>query len=166
MCRDRYIPGVWEDEKMKKWQIRACAAVFPLLLMVAAALLAAPVYYLNDDVTMRSILSGACTGVPDGHAVYMKYPLTGLLAVLYRLTGKGRIFVPWFDLFLTGCILLAGAGILANCLEAAQGKKSERRRRQGFLERCSLPDYCCPITSICIIPLSPPYWPGRRYFCG
>ncbi len=108
---------------MKKWQIKTCSAALPLLLMAAAGCVAVPVYYLNDDVTMRSILSGACTGVPDGHAVYMKYPLTGLLAVLYRLTNRGHIFVPWFDLFLAGCILLAGAGILANCLEAAQGKQ-------------------------------------------
>lgn len=108
---------------MKKWQIRACSAAFVLLLMVVAGCVTAPVYYLNDDVTMRSILSGACTGVPDGHAVYMKYPLTGLMAFLYRLMGRGQIFVPWFDLFLAGCILLAGAGILANCLGAAQGKQ-------------------------------------------
>ncbi len=94
-----------------------------LLLMAAAGCVAAPVYYLNDDVTMRSILSGACTGIPDGHAVYMKYPLTGLLAGLYRLTGNWQVFVPWFDLFLAGCILLTGAGILAKCMEAARGKQ-------------------------------------------
>jgi len=108
---------------MKKWQTRGCAAAFLLLLMAAAGRVAAPVYYLNDDVTMRSILSGACTGIPDGHAVYMKYPLTGLLASLYRLTEKLQIFIPWFDLFLAGCILLAGGGILAKCLEVSRGKQ-------------------------------------------
>lgn len=59
-----------------------------------------PVFYLNDDVTMRSILSGAYTGIPDGHAVYMQYPLTGILALLYRVTA----FIPWFELFFTACI--------------------------------------------------------------
>ena len=50
---------------------------------------------------MRSILSGAYTGVPDGHAVYMQYPLTGLLALLYRIFPS----CPWMDIFFCGCIL-------------------------------------------------------------
>lgn len=62
-----------------------------------------PVFYLNDDVTMRSILSGSYTGTPDGHAVYMKYPLTGLLSGLYRVAGG----VPWLELIFIGCILWA-----------------------------------------------------------
>ena len=60
-----------------------------------------PVLYLNDDITMRSILSGAYTGSPDGHAVYMKYPLTGVLALLYRVLG----IVPWMELFLAISII-------------------------------------------------------------
>lgn len=71
-----------------------------LLLMVAATLLYSPVFYLNDDVTMRSILSGAYTGTPNGHAVYMQYPLTGLLALLYRLLPM----CPWMELCFAGCI--------------------------------------------------------------
>lgn len=93
-----------------------------LLLMAAAGRMTAPVYYLNDDVTMRSIISGAYTGTPDGHAVYMKYPLTCLLAGLYRLSGGLGITLPWFDLFLGGCIWLAGAGILAGCWESMAEK--------------------------------------------
>ncbi len=104
-----------------------------MLLMTLAGWVSAPVYYLNDDVTMRSILSGACTGTPDGHAVYMKYPLTGLVAGLYRLSGKWGIFVPWFDLFLGGCILLAGAGILARCTEATGEKRAGARAAAALL---------------------------------
>lgn len=63
--------------------------------MIAVMILRPPVFYLNDDVAMRSILSGAYTGTPDGHAVYMKYPLTGVLALLYRVLG----IVPWMELF-------------------------------------------------------------------
>lgn len=103
---------------MKRWQIRGGIAVFLLLVMAVAGSVAVPVYYLNDDVTMRSILSGAYTGTPDGHAVYMGYPLTALLAALYSLTGRLGLFIPWFDLFLAGCILLTGAGILVRCWEA------------------------------------------------
>ncbi len=107
---------------MRKWRVRGGAAVLLLLLMAAAGSVTAPVYYLNDDVTMRSIVSGAYTGSPDGHAVYMKYPLTCLLAGLYRLSGGLGIKVPWFDLLLAGCILLAGAGILVRCWELTPDK--------------------------------------------
>ena len=105
---------------MKKWQIGGCLAVFLLLVMAAAGKAAAPVYYLNDDVAMRSILSGAYTGSPDGHAVYMGYPLSALLSALYGLTEKLGLFIPWFDLFLAGCILLAGVGILGGCYKTGE----------------------------------------------
>ena len=82
---------------MNKWWIWAIAIS---IITVVAMLIYPPVFYLNDDVTMRSILSGAYTGTPDGHAVYMQYPLTGLIALLYRAIH----FVPWFELFLAGCI--------------------------------------------------------------
>ncbi len=82
---------------MNKWWIWAIAIS---IITVVAMLVYPPVFYLNDDVTMRSILSGAYTGTPDGHAVYMQYPLTGLIAMLYRVIH----FVPWFELFLVGCI--------------------------------------------------------------
>lgn len=80
----------------KWWAWAAMAGV----VTIAAMLFCPPVFYLNDDVTMRSIISGAYTGMPNGHAVYMKYPLTGILALLY----KGIHFVPWFELFLAGSI--------------------------------------------------------------
>lgn len=104
-----------------------------LLLMAAAGWVTAPVYYLNDDVTMRSIISGAYTGTPDGHAVYMKYPLTCLLAGLYRLSGGLGITVPWFDLVLAGCIWLAGAGILAGCWETIAEKGIRLRVLWGLV---------------------------------
>ncbi len=59
-----------------------------------------PVLYLNDDITMRSILSGSYTGSPDGHAVYMQYPLTALLAALYGMFPA----VSWLELFFMLCI--------------------------------------------------------------
>lgn len=83
-------------EGMKKYGYPATL----LLLMVIAGCLVRPVFYLNDDVTMRSILSGAYTGTPDGHAVYMQYPLSWILAMLYRVLP---IF-PWMEVFFAGCI--------------------------------------------------------------
>lgn len=72
-----------------------------------------PVFYLNDDVTMRSILSGAYTGTPNGHAVYMRYPLTGMLAFAYRICGS----LPWLELFFVACIM---AGMVAVALQFRQ----------------------------------------------
>lgn len=70
-------------------------------IFVAVSLVCRPVFYLNDDVTMRSILSGTYLGIPDGHAVYMKYPLTGILSMLYRLAEV----VSWMELLFAGCLI-------------------------------------------------------------
>ncbi len=83
-------------EGLKKYS----SPIVLLLVMIMVACLVQPVFYLNDDTTMRSILSGAYTGRPDGHAVYMQYPLTGLLAFLYSIVPV----MPWMDLFFCGCI--------------------------------------------------------------
>lgn len=114
------------DKIAKRW-IKGTAAAVLLLIMAVAGWLTGPIYYLNDDVTIRYILSGACTGMPDSHGVQMKYPLTWVLAALYRITGGLQVFVPWFDLFMAGCVLLAGTGILAGMMQAVRGKKGFAR---------------------------------------
>lgn len=68
-----------------------------------------PVFDLNDDVTMRSILSGSYTGKADGHAVYMKYPLTGILSCFYGLVPG----LPWMELFFGACLIWAAVEIVA-----------------------------------------------------
>ncbi len=95
---------------------------FLLLAIVVVGMVCQPVFYLNDDITMRSILSGAYTGTPNGHAVYMQYPLTGVLALLYRVLPV----LPWMELFFAGCIwgcmsLLASefSNNILGCLSAA-----------------------------------------------
>lgn len=100
----------------------------PGFLLVAAAFVLTGffcplVFGFNDDAMMRSILSGSYTGVPDGHAVYMKYPLTGILSLLYRVSRA----VPWFTLFFAGsmavCVYiilkLTGKSIRSRLLRAA-----------------------------------------------
>ena len=49
--------------------------------------------YYNDEMTMKSIASGLFTGKPDGHLVYMLYPLGLILKGLYTINAK----IPWFD---------------------------------------------------------------------
>ena len=57
-------------------------------------------YDLNDDVTIKDMLSGIFTGTPDAHVVYMKYPLTIILALMYRVLPN----VSWLDLFELACL--------------------------------------------------------------
>lgn len=83
---------------------------------LGVSLVCRPVFYLNDDVTMRSILSGSYLGKPDGHAVYMKYPLTGILSFFYRLSAD----IPWLELFFAGC--LAGPVVSIVTLTSKQDK--------------------------------------------
>ena len=77
--------------------------------LIAAALTVGFVLYLGkryallvfspDDLAMKSIISGVFTGTPDGHSVFMRYPLSWLLSQLYRIWAG----VDWYDLFFMGC---------------------------------------------------------------
>ena len=79
-------------------------------------------YLLNDDATIESILSGSLLGTPDGHSIYLRYPLSGLLSLLYRLIPS----VSWYSLVLLGCYLFTGVvigNVLVRCYRK-QGKKA------------------------------------------
>lgn len=79
-----------------------------LCVLVGITIICPPYYSMNDDVMMKSILSGAYTGTPDGHTVYMKYPLSGIISLLYRITGK----VSWFDIVMVGCFWLSISSVI------------------------------------------------------
>ena len=53
-------------------------------------------YDLNDDVLIKDILSGAYTGTPSGYNNQMMYPISVLIAGLYRLIPS----VPWYGIML------------------------------------------------------------------
>ena len=55
-------------------------------------------YDLNDDVLIKDILSGAYIGTPSGYNNQMMYPISVLIAGLYRLIP----FVPWYGIMLMG----------------------------------------------------------------
>lgn len=65
-------------------------------------------YDLNDDTMMLDIMSGAYSGVPDGHNMQTLYPLGAAIALCYRACGA----IPWYGIFLLlcqfGCFWLAG----------------------------------------------------------
>lgn len=96
-----------------------------MLALVMTGVLCPMTFYLNDDVMMRSILSGAYTGTPDGHAVYMKYPLTGIVSLLYRLTNR----IPWFSLMMTGCFWLAVSMVMVQLVSIASAKADKNRKK-------------------------------------
>lgn len=56
-------------------------------------------YDLNDDMVIKDILSGAYSGVPDGHTNQMLYPIGWFLGCLYNLLPR----VPVFGIFLCVC---------------------------------------------------------------
>ena len=69
-------------------------------LMVAGLAAAFDFYYdLNDDTTIKDIISGAYTGTPSGYSVQMLYPLGFCVSLLYRAIPG----VPWYGLFLCVC---------------------------------------------------------------
>lgn len=105
---------------------------------MAAALLgnaAAPfLYTVNDDLFMKSIVSGAYLGRPDAHTVYLEYPLSLFLSGLYRLTDR----VPWYGIVFFSFHVISWGAVISRCLGAVgkrnfeSGKKSPERIVAAF----------------------------------
>ncbi len=72
-----------------------------ILTVLAAVVITSQFTYLcdtNDDVLLRSIVSGTYTGTPDAHMIYIMYPLGMILKGLYQLSPS----IPWYDGFMIG----------------------------------------------------------------
>lgn len=61
-----------------------------------------PVDGINDDWGMYSTLSGAYSGRPDAHVLFLLYPLSWLLCRLYLINSA----IPWFGFFQHGIHIL------------------------------------------------------------
>lgn len=66
------------------------------------------IYAIADDVVMRDIASGAFTGTPDGHLIFVRYAIGFLLSRLYLWNSH----IDWYGFFMTGAIFLALAAVL------------------------------------------------------
>lgn len=70
-------------------------------------------YAINDDITMQGVASGAVSGIPDGHIVFIRYILGIVLAGLYR-SFPGY---DWYGLALLFlmilCILIVSNRVIA-----------------------------------------------------
>lgn len=69
--------------------------VFLTVVICVVSFLFGYTHRTNDDVLLRSIVSGNYTGSPDAHLIYMLYPLGLLLKGFYTIAGT----VSWYDLF-------------------------------------------------------------------
>ena len=61
------------------------------------------IYAIADDIIMRDIASGAFTGTPDGHLIFVQYALGYLISRMYLLESS----VDWYGFFMAGVILLS-----------------------------------------------------------
>lgn len=56
-------------------------------------------YGINDDRLMKDIVAGVYTGMPESHNIFMRWPISAFISLLYRM-GRG---LPWYGLFLCAC---------------------------------------------------------------
>lgn len=70
---------------------------------VAARFLYVFTYGVIDDPFIEMVLSGAYTGTPDAHVVYIKYPLAWILKMLFTLWPSFN----WHFHLLTGCFTIS-----------------------------------------------------------
>lgn len=88
------------------------------IVLAAIGLVCPLVYGLNDEAVIQSILSGAYLGQPDGHAIYMRYPLSGAISGLYRISDE----VSWLTLFFALSIAVCSYVVLKLVGEAGKEK--------------------------------------------
>ena len=91
---------------------RLLSLAVPAILLLAALVLYGFDYTVNDDVAMVTILNGSYTGTPDAHAIFLKYPLSWVIAALYTLLPA----VSWYRVVLLGIYVLATAFLLCQLL--------------------------------------------------
>ena len=86
----------------------AASVFLALLFGIAVYKTMGFVYTIADDIIMRDIASGAFTGTPDGHLIFVRYVLGFLLSCCYRLVQT----VDWYGFLMAGVVFLALAAVL------------------------------------------------------
>lgn len=74
--------------------------VLNLFLFIAARMQWTFYYTMNDDVRMKSIITGELSGTPDGHVLFIRYMLSAILAFCYEIFPS----ISWYNLMLEGTI--------------------------------------------------------------
>lgn len=92
---------------------RVCLTVgLPLLLLLLFRAAGPFVYYNNDDLYRKMIVSGEISGSPSPYLIYGHFLLGAALSSLYRLLPA----VPWYGIFSCGCVLLCMGVVLYRLL--------------------------------------------------
>lgn len=82
--------------------VQSTGVILVILFYLLELLFLTPVFGINDDWTVYSVLSGAYTGKPDAHVLFILYPFAWILEKLYTLTNQ----IQWYGLFLHGSYML------------------------------------------------------------
>ena len=69
--------------------------IFVILFYLFLIFYIKPVYGINDDWGMYSMLSGSYLGYPDAHVLFFLYPLSWFLCRLYQINNR----LPWYGIF-------------------------------------------------------------------
>lgn len=75
----------------------ALSLITMIPLLYAVCIIVPFTYEVNDDSAMSQILSGAYTGKPDSHAVFIRYPLSFIIKLLYEKIPSMRFLGNQFD---------------------------------------------------------------------
>lgn len=85
----------------------------PGVLLLAGLLTVRYSYEINDDMTMISIMNGSFTGTPSPYAIFIKFPLSWFISILYR-TG---IAISWYQVTMFAIMWFAMGSILYRLLK-------------------------------------------------
>ncbi len=83
----------------RRYQNWILTGLFLLLLLVFVGVRYDYYFDLNDDVLMKDILAGVYTGAPESRNIQMRWPISALISLLYRIAGT----LPWYGIFLCLC---------------------------------------------------------------
>lgn len=60
----------------------SCLAIIPLMTRICQNVPFS--YEVNDDATVAQILDGSYTGMPEAHAIFVRYPLSWIMKMMYQ----------------------------------------------------------------------------------
>ena len=84
-----------------KYGLALTVLSIPLIILFAFDV--TPIYYNNDDLFLKQVASGELTGTPETHLLHLGFLPGCLLSALYRILP----LVPWYGIFLFGCMYLS-----------------------------------------------------------
>ncbi len=89
------------------------------MIMAVAAFFGDYYFDLNDDVLMKDILSGAYTGYPEANNIQMLYPISGFIALFYKVYSG----FDWYGIFLCFlqylCVFVISHALISRCRDNA-----------------------------------------------